>query len=271
MQPKRSPRSFTATRKWSILTLLLIFLSQSSESKALLIQVQFSEFGPSSRFESFEGVVPGPNVQDLGGGNLLPGTIAPYVFSTGLSLTSPIPNTNLGAALDQKVTVRTGGFGLGIYDDNVPTTAPFGNVFLIHGGGLDDPFELTFPEPVQRVGGFWIIGGFNPATDRIFIEAFDENNTSLGTVFAPPSFVEDWGSNFFGFQDDNLTPISRIAIDNGPGGNPSHPGVDGLMFELFPAPSNPIPEPSTMLLLGSGLVGLGYFRRRRKLSRDDLL
>ena len=30
-----------------------------------------------------------------------------------------------------------------------------------------------------------------------------------------------------------------------------------------PDPS-PIPEPSTMLLLGSGLAGLGYFRQRRK-------
>jgi len=31
-----------------------------------------------------------------------------------------------------------------------------------------------------------------------------------------------------------------------------------------PIPENPIPEPSTLLLFGSGLAGLGFFRMRRK-------
>lgn len=241
------------------LAVVLSALASGQVAEAALVQLQFTDFGPSSQFESFEGVVLGPNVQSVDGGSLLPGTIAPYVFSTGLTLTSPIPNTDLGGAFDQKVTVRTGDFGLGIYDDNIPTTAPFGDAFLIHSGGLDDPFELTFPEPVARVGGFWIIAGSSPTTDSIFIEAFDANDTSLGTVLAPAAFVEDWSSNFFGFQDDNLTPIAKIAIDNGPGGNPSHPGVDGLVFESVTV----VPEPSTLLLLTTGLT-LAALRPRRR-------
>ena len=225
---------------------------EGNKVQAALVEVPYSNFGPTSKFESFEGVQLGPNVGLASHGHLLPGIIEPYSFSTGVTLTHPIPNTNLGAALDEKIIVIDGNFGLGIYDDNASVAAPFGDYFLIHGGGLDGPFELTFPEPVIRVGGHWITAGWNPSSDKIYIEAFDSTNNSLGTVFASACYVENWANNFYGFQDENFTPIKKITIDGGPG-NADHPGVDGLIYE-------PTPEPITLLLLGFGAVML----RKRK-------
>ena len=41
-------------------------------------------------------------------------------------------------------------------------------------------------------------------------------------------------------------------------------GIWDLQFSAQPESETPIPEPSTMLLLGSGLTGQGFLRRRRK-------
>ncbi len=44
-------------------------------------------------------------------------------------------------------------------------------------------------------------------------------------------------------------------------------GIEGTAIEILPPvdpPTNPVPEPSTILLLGSGLLGLGWFGWKRK-------
>jgi len=90
-------------------------------------------------------------------------------------------------------------------------------------------------------------------------------------TLAPGEFVEDeWGgfdnSGFIGtssvFLEARVGMRNQDVFGNLTGGNSS-------IFELTNVPFNvrlvePIPEPSTMLLLASGLAGLGFFRWRRK-------
>lgn len=71
---------------------------------------------------------------------------------------------------------------------------------------------------------------------------------------------------FDGIFDDVITALNdgslRVGLHVG--------GIDGSLDESDsfatgspPPPSNPVPEPSTVILLGSGLLGLVYLRKRK--------
>jgi hypothetical protein len=86
-------------------------------------------------------------------------------------------------------------------------------------------------------------------------EAFDQNGVSLGSI--GPVFIADGSFNgetaddrFFGAT--NAGGISRIFISNASGGIE----VDHLQYGA-------IPEPGTLVLLATGLAGLGMSRRKR--------
>jgi hypothetical protein len=98
----------------------------------------------------------------------------------------------------------------------------------------------------------------------ITFEAFDASSASLGTAtgsHADGSVSGTTGSDrFYGAIDTG--GISAIKISNASGGIE----VDHLQYGLS---GEPIPEPGTLLLLGTGLAGLaGYgkltFRRRKR-------
>ena len=74
----------------------------------------------------------------------------------------------------------------------------------------------------------------------------------------------------YNFSASELTALFAYISNDGPfalGFDPDcHFFNDGIKFEIFTS-NNPVPEPATMALLGTGLAGL-YARRRRRQKKS---
>jgi len=108
-----------------------------------------------------------------------------------------------------------------------------------------------------HVGIVWTDG-----LDPILLEAFDSTSTSLGQ-FGPfnnaggahddQDVLED---TFLGVID--LGGISAIKITSGSGSG----GIEVDHLQYGAGAESPVPEPATLLLLGFGIAGLGFARKR---------
>ena len=89
-----------------------------------------------------------------------------------------------------------------------------------------------------------------------------------GQVFNQVFTVSTNGQNFFGIQAAEGAVINSVTVQ----------GLNGTTFADinqwrlggFSQPAQPTPEPASMFLLGSGLVGAaGAFRRRFKNRKEN--
>jgi len=120
------------------------------------------------------------------------------------------------------------------------------------------------------VSGFGAVFTDVDLANTTSIQYFDASNTSLGTFFVPPGVVGAASTPTLSFLGVTFTTerISRVRITTGNSslGPNDGGGVDVVVMDdfIYSEPQVTVPEPATLLLLGTGLLGLGVWRSRRR-------
>ena len=118
-------------------------------------------------------------------------------------------------------------------------------------------YTIAFASPVAQVG----FGLFDPNFVGNTINAFDSGGTLLETTSPDALFPPGGtGADYLGFvrSSGDIARIEIVAATDTTGTVVDALWIDNLSFSTTPAP-----EPGTTLLVGSGLLGLFGWRRRR--------
>ena len=218
---------------------LLAFLSVPARADLItfITPPAFNAAAPGLPVETFQsGVAPapvatciGPLSSTMGGGCFPPGGLLPGVIYSA----SP-------GLMPGNIVVLAAGF--------------VGNPSRVIGANLfTDTFNLTFAN--ANVVGFDVFSG--PLAGNVAISVFDPANVLLGTF----SVLAPIGGTFFGVISTTGN-IGRINIA-------SLAPIPGELVDNVAFGTAAIPEPTTILLLFTGLAGVAAkVRRRRKFGSD---
>jgi len=135
---------------------------------------------------------------------------------------------------------------------------------------LDVNFFVSGTNVPATVSGFGAIFTDVDLADSTTLDFFDTHGQSLLSLYAP---TNPQGLSFIGatFSTERVARV-QITTGNtviGPNDDPIN-GVDVVVLDdfLYSEPQ-PVPEPATLLLLGTGIVGIGLWKRKTRAVRTS--
>ncbi|MGO9021964.1 MAG: PEP-CTERM sorting domain-containing protein [Syntrophobacteraceae bacterium] len=225
--------------------------------------------GGSSTFNANIGFVTGSATSFTGGTHTVTGSTYTGLTSPGLTqaiIGGLTANQTIGS-IGGNTTINpstTNANSYGGYNTVVDITGGFnlssGQTLTITGTSSD--YYIIYEEGAMSVNGASVLlsGGLTASNVLFFVAGTDgisgNNSVLYGTYYSLAPITFSGGTVDGALIGSKITASSSTGqTDILNGGDPYNYGSD--------APSS-VPEPGTMLLLGSGLVGLGVFRKRFK-------
>ncbi|QDU44357.1 PEP-CTERM motif protein [Symmachiella dynata] len=181
-----------------------------------------------------------------------------YIAAVGEPRSAFTTGTNPGVMNDQAVDNRAGEFFL--TDENTPGSNVYASdyIFSFADGITDlslDIFDFRVDGGAQDVG----------STATAMLTLFSDD--AMTNIVGMTSFTADLQNQPIDGNWENLLVVAngvavKAVLDFG--GLDRGVGVDNINFTTQPPPVNPVPEPSSFVLMGLGAIGLIGFRRRQQ-------